>query len=95
MVKTLLEEGVGWDSSWKICPTTDGVSNVVSSRSITRHGLVGLTVVYENNCVDYTLHLVIEDAINTVAISSLQVTIPRVWASWSTLNRTTSPCSLS
>ena len=80
MVKQALVERAGLESSWKVCPTTDGASNVVSSRSISRHGFVGLTVVYENNCVDHTMHLIIEGAIDGVTIAPMAASIGKVRA---------------
>ena len=80
MVRDLLVERVGWEPDWKLCPTTDGASNVVSSRSITRHGHVGLNIVFENNCVDHTVHLVIELAVEGVTIAPLPGSIAKVRA---------------
>ena len=77
-VKELLVQRAGWDPNWRICTTTDGASNVVSSRSVSRHAFVGLTVVYETSCVDHTLHLVIEDALSNSTLCGMKTAIGKV-----------------
>lgn len=79
-VKDVLVRRAGWEPGWRVCPTTDGASNVVSSRSITRHPAVGLTVTYEASCVDHTLHLCIEDALAMANVVNIQQAIARVRA---------------
>jgi hypothetical protein len=79
-VKDLLVRRAGWEVGWRVCPTTDGASNVVSSRSIGRHPAVGLTITFETSCVDHKLHLVIEDALAMENTVDIQEAIARVRA---------------
>jgi hypothetical protein len=74
-VKTKLEE-FGYNSTWRVCATTDGASNVVAARMPGRFPEVGLNIVKAGTCVDHTIHLVVEDALDkTVEINRAVKTV--------------------
>ena len=63
-VKDTLENAIGMDPSWTVCWKTDGAANAVNARKPGAHESVGLEIHYEGTCVDHTLELCCNDALN-------------------------------
>ena len=63
-VKDTLEDAVGMDPSWTVCWKTDGAANAVNARKPGAHGIVGLEIHFDGTCVDHTLELCCNDALN-------------------------------
>ena len=66
----------GYNDSWKVLFTTDGDSAARSARAIGRHPGIVLNVVYEGDCVDHQLHLLVEESIEEVP--DMQSTLRKV-----------------
>ena len=54
----------GCKDNWEILFTTDGAAAARSARASGRHLNIGLNVVYDGDCVDHQLHLLVEESID-------------------------------
>ena len=62
-MKKCLEEKIGLDSSFRITWKTDNASNEANARKPNSHASVQLKIVYDGSCIDHTMHLVGQDAL--------------------------------